>query len=62
MKYHVKYEIKDTKRHLEAETFVKTTELELERVTKGKNVIDKKVFRKATPDSTIVTHQWETDE
>lgn len=64
MKYYCKYKVKDSIRFegKEDELFTNPAIAELERVTEGKNVIDKKVFRKPTSDSTIVTHQWETHE
>ena len=62
MKYFCRYTLKDKDRHLEKEQYIGPATEELEEITAGKNVIEKKVFRKATPDSTIVTHQWETEE
>jgi hypothetical protein len=42
--------------------FSDPAEVSLKLKTEGKKVIDKKVYRKATEDSTIVTHMWETED
>lgn len=63
MKYRHRYEIKDTARFEGKEQPLMSAAWDdLAEKTAGKNVIDQRVFRKATSDSTIVTHQWETDE